>query len=170
MATPLFLDRWVGIEGVMSVASYPELGWKLWGDAWKEGYSHNKTSFYDMHLITSPYINTDTTKYHSISLPGILAFCFYPGSFSFLFACMFLLGAIAAVIEVSVYRLGGGNIILCALLAQVVAFRYASFGYVPGQSYLLFGAIFLNLFLIYYSNKLLLYWGKRSVGRAHPGP
>jgi hypothetical protein len=158
----LFLDRWVGMEGVMAVSSYPGQGWDLWNDAWKETYSNNRTSFYDTNLITSPYRHTDTTKYHYISLPGIVAFCFYPGSFTFLFGCMFMVGAIAAAIEISVFRLGGKNIVLCALLAQVVASRYSHFGYVPSQSYLLFGALYLNLLIIYFSDKSLLRWYKRK--------
>ncbi|MDO8685882.1 MAG: hypothetical protein Q7J78_04335, partial [Clostridiales bacterium] len=157
----LFLDRWVGIEGVMAVSSYPEQGWALWDEAWKETYS-KKMSFYDTNLITSPYRHKDLTKHHYISLPGIIAFCFYPGSFPFLFGCMFVLGAIAAAIEIAVFKLGGGNIILCALLAQVVAYRYASFGYLPSQSYLLFGALFLNLFIIYLSNRMLLHWYRKK--------
>jgi len=48
--------------------------------------------------------------------------------------------------------------ILCALIAQVVAFRYASFGYVPAQSYLLFGSIFLNVILLYLADKILISW------------
>ena len=102
------------------------------------------------------------TKHHYISLPGILAFCFYPGSFPFLFMCMFLLGALAAAIEISVFKLGGGNVILCALLAQVVASRFAHFGYAPSRSYLLFGSLYLNLFIIYFSNEFLLHWNKRK--------
>lgn len=160
----LFLDRWVGIEAVMAVSSYPKQGWDLWSEAWRESYA-NKMSFYDTHFITSPYIDTDMTKYHHISLPGILAFCFYPGSFPFLFLCMFLVGAIAAAIEVSVFKLGGGNIILCSLLAQVVAYRYAHFGYTPSQSYLLFGSIFLNLFIIYFANEFLSRWYKQKEAR-----
>lgn len=158
----LFLDRFVGMEGIMAVTSYPQQGWALWSEAWKETYS-TKMSFYDTNLITSQYRDTDMTKHHHISLPGIMAFCFYPGSLPFLFGCMFMLGAIAAAIEISVFRLGGGNIILCALLAQVVAYRYAHFGYLPSQSYLLFGALFLNLLIIFYSNKILLYWNKQKV-------
>lgn len=162
MAAPLFVDRWVGMEGVMAVSSYPNLGWNLWSDGWKEVYSENATSFYDMNLIQSPYVNTDKTKHHYISLPGIIAFCFYPGSFLFLFGCMFILGAIAALIEFSIFNLGGKNLILCSLLAQVIAFRFASFGYVPTQTYLLFGTLFLNLFLIYFADKFLLYWTNRG--------
>ena len=157
----LFLDRWVGIEGVMAVSSYPKQGWDLWSEAWKETPS-NKMSFYDTNFLMSQYVSMDTTKYRFISLPGILAFCFYTGSFPFLFMCMFVLGAIAAAIEISVFKLGGGNIILCALLAQVVASRFAHFGYTPSRSYLLFGSLYLNLFIIYFSNEFLLYWNKRK--------
>ena len=156
----LFLDRWVGIEGVLAVTSYPKKGWGLWNTAWKEKFDINKTSFYDNDIITSPYINTDKTRHHFISLPGILAFFFYPGSYVFLFVGMMFIGLIAAVIEFSVYKLGNKNLILCALLSQVVAYRYAHFGYVPGQSYLLFGTLFLNLFIIYFSDKIFIYWYK----------
>jgi hypothetical protein len=98
----LFLDRWVGIEGVMAVSSYPKQGWGLLSEAWKEPPSH-EMSFYDANFIASPYRDMDTTMHHYISLPGILAFCFYPGSYPFLFMCMLILGAIAAAIEISVF-------------------------------------------------------------------
>jgi len=158
----IFIDRWVGMESVLAVSSYPARGWDLWKAAWGESLTYNKLSFYDEHLITSQYRNTDLTKHHYISVPGIIAFCFYPGSFFFLFICTFMLGAIATIIEISVYKLGGKNIILCALLAQVVAYRYAHFGYAPGRSYLLFGALYLNLILIYLSNIILTHWYKRE--------
>jgi hypothetical protein len=153
----LMLDRWVGIEGVMAVSSHPGQGWNLWSEALREKPARNM-SFYDTNMISSPYSEMDTTKHYHISLPGIVAFFFYPGSFVFLFACMLVLGLLGAAIEFSVFRLGGRNLVLCALLAQVVASRYAHFGYVPAQSYLLFGALYLNLFLIYFSDKALSHW------------
>ncbi len=158
----LLLARWVGIEGVMAVSSYPELGWDLWKTAWNEKYSNYGTSFYDLQIISSQYLRADWSKHHFISLPGVLAFFYYPGSLIFLFFSMFLLAAVAAGIEISIYKLGESNIILCCLLAQVVAYRYVHFGYVPGRSYLLFGSIYLNLFLIYFSNKFLLYWQRKN--------
>ena len=155
MTTPLFIDRWVGIEGVLAVSNSNKVGWDLWRQAWSEVYSDHSTSFYDLNLVKSPYLNTDTTKYHYISLPGIVAFLFYPGSFLFLFGGMFLIGLIGAGIEFTAYKLGGRNLILCSLLGQVVAFRFTSFGYVPNQTYLLFGSLFLNLIIIYAADKLL---------------
>jgi hypothetical protein len=158
----LFIDRWVGMEGVMSVSSSPKTGWDLWREAWKEKYSENVMGFYDKNLITSFYKTTDFTKKHYISLPGILAFCFYPGSFLFLFGCMFLLGLFAALIELFVFKLSGNNLILCALMAEVVAYRFASFGYVPAQSYLLFGTIFLNIFIIYFADRFMGVWNDKK--------
>lgn len=150
------LDRWVGMEGVMAISSYPKRGWDLWKTAWQESYNEHETSFYDNNLIKSPYADIDKTKNHHISMPGIIAFFFYPGSLSFLFISMFAMGAMAAVIEAFVFRVGGKNMILCALIAQVIAYRFVSFGYVPKQSYLLFGSIFLNLIIIYLVDKVLV--------------
>jgi hypothetical protein len=139
----------------MAVSSYPDLGWDLWKRAWQERYSHSGTSMYDLTFIKSSYVGMDMSKYHFISLPGILAFFYYPGSYPFLFISMLLLGFVGAAIEIFVYRLGGGNMILCSLMAQVVAYRYAHFGYAPNQSYLLFGSIFLNILIIYLLGKSL---------------
>ena len=155
---PLLLDRWVGIEGVMAVSGNPKIGWDLWKEAWKERYSENTMSFYDSNLIDSPYKNTDFTKKHHISLPGIVAFGFYPGSLFFLFVWMLMVGLLAALIEISAFKLGGHNLILCALISEVVAYRFLSFGYVPAQSYLLFGTIFLNLIIIYLIDKFIDAW------------
>jgi hypothetical protein len=159
--TPLFIDRWVGIEGVMAVSSYPNLGWNLLNTALKESYNEKETSFYDNNFIRSPYLDTDKTKHHFISLPGIVAFFFYSGSFWFLLVCMFVLGGFAAFIEFLVYKLGGQNLILSALFSQVLAYRFASFGYVPAQSHLLLGALFLNLILIYFAEKFFGFFRNR---------
>ncbi len=160
--TTLMLDRLVGIEGAMAVSSYPKLGWDLWKKAWKEKYSNHGTSFYDLEIASSQYTKMDFSKHHFISLPGILAFLYYPGSFVFLFFSMLLVGILAAAIEITIYKISESNVILTSLLAQVIAYRYAHFGYVPGQSYLLFGTIFMNILLIYALNKLLLCWVRKQ--------
>lgn len=150
MTTPLFIDRWVGIEGVMAVSSSDRLGWILWREAWQEKFQEGQLSLYDRHFIDSPYTNPsiDKSRHHFISLPGVVAFFYYPGSLWFLFLGLFALGGGAALFEIFTYRLAGQNWVLCSLLAQVVAFRYASLGYVPSQSYLLFGTLLLNVLII----------------------
>lgn len=72
----------------------------------------------------------------------------------FLFFSMFELGGLATVIEFCTYKLSGMDVILCALFAQVAAFRFASFWYVPARSYLLLGSLFLNLLIIYFAENI----------------
>ena len=167
----LMLDRWVGIEGVIAVSSYPNLGWDLWKQAWNEKYSDYGTSFYDVEISKSvysiSYSKSDLSMHHVISLPGILAFLFYPGSFVFLFIAMFLAASIASGIEIVVYKFCGSSVILSALIAQVIAYRYVHFGYAPGHSYLLFGAIFINVSLFYLLNKCCILKYREIANKDH---
>jgi len=153
----LIMDRWVGMEGALAVSSYPELGWDLWEEAWGEQYANYGTSLYDRKIAMSQYLIMDMSNRHFISLPGVLAFFFYPGSYGFLFFAMVALGILGAAVEVAVYKWGGGNLILCSLMGFVVAYRYVHFGYVPAQSYLLAGALVLNVGLIYLLGRMLAY-------------
>ena len=58
---------------------------------------------------------------------------------------MFIICIIASLIEYLAFRMSYQNIIFSALIGQVIAFRYIHFGYLPGQSYLLFGAIIITI-------------------------
>ena len=97
-----------------------------------------------------------------VGIEGVLAFCFYLGSYTILFVCMFLFGISASLIEKLVFYLGGKNVILCSLFGQIVAYRFASFGYVPAQSYLLFGALILNVVIIYGTSKILDFYSTQK--------
>lgn len=70
----LFLDRWVGIEGVMSVVNKEGLGEELLQQALAERLDPAVTSFYDKNFINSYHSNTGEDGRHFISLPGYLAF------------------------------------------------------------------------------------------------
>jgi len=155
MTTPLFIERWVGIEGVVAVSSSNKLGWDLWSRAWKERIQYGVRSIYDNEFIDTPYTeNRSGEGLHFVSLPGAIAFLFYPGSLLFLFAATMSCGIVGATLEVGAYRYGGGNWIFCALVGEVVAYRFAHFGYVPAQSYLLFGAVAFNIALFFFAEKL----------------
>ena len=160
--TPLFLDRWVGIEGVMAATSSQDKGWGLWKKAWEEKFSNDKISFYDKNIILSPYRDTDFNLHHYVSLPGVIGFFLYPNSLLFLFFSMFLISLFASSIEYMTYKYCGNNLILCSLIAEVMAFRFVHFGYAPGQTYLLFFAIIGNLLLINILNKIATQWYKNK--------
>ncbi len=92
-----------------------------------QGYVYVLFSVLCNALLFLDFIKTDLSKHHFVSLPGIMAFCFYSRSYLSLFVCMFVAGGIASRIEITTNYLGGKNFILCALLTQVVAYRYAHF-------------------------------------------
>ena len=109
----LVIDRWVGIEGAMAVTSYPQLGWTLFKSAWQEKYYNHGTSMYDSTMLKDTmYVGGHMTRHHFVSLPGILAFFYYPGSKLFLFVAMFVAGLLAGAIELAAYKFGG-EIITC---------------------------------------------------------
>jgi len=145
----LFIDRWVGIEGVMSVVGYPYKDFQLFNKAWLEKYSDVGTTFYDKEIAKSAWSKIEITKNHFISLPGLLAFFYYPGSLLFLFFSMLGFGFLGAGFEWFFYKFSGGSILISSLLSQVVAYRFAHFGYVPRQSYLLFGTLIVNVLLFF---------------------
>ena len=152
----LFIDRWVGIEGVLAISSNPHLGWGLFKQAVAEKYNDSGTSFYDNNIaVNSPYVNRDLQDNHFISLPGVIAFFFYSGSFILVFVAIFVFGVLAAFLEWVTFYFSGGNLIFCSLIGQVIAYRYIHFGYVPRQSYLLFGTILINIFLFYFVDLIL---------------
>lgn len=152
----MFTDRWVGIEGILAVTSYPNLGWELFKKALNEKYDEHAISFYDKNLLKdTPYINTDRHKHHFMSLPGYIAFLFYPGSYAFLFISIFSVSMFSVLLEFIAYKSSGENMIFAALISQTVAYRLTNFGYVPSQSYLLFGSILLTCTLLYLSRMLL---------------
>lgn len=147
----LFIDRWVGVEGVMSVSSYPNLGWDLWKRAWQERPFETGTSFYDKEIgksyYSTNYSESEITKYHLVTLPGIVAFLYYPGSFIFLFLGMLVLTSVALICEIVVQKLAG-NPILTALFAESMAYRLMHFGYLPQQAHMYFVAFGLNIILV----------------------
>jgi hypothetical protein len=96
----------------------------------------------------------------------MIAFFYYPGSLVFLFAGLTVCAWLAAAFEIATYRYAGRNLVLCSLLAQVVAYRFAHFGYVPAQSHLLFGSLILNVVILYLADRVLRRWLAAPPGSA----
>lgn len=163
MSTPLFLDRWVGIEGVLAVSSSPKLGMDIWHAAWNEKYEEGTLTLYDREFIESPYkpMVVERQRHHYISLPGAIAFFYYPGSMWIMIASVLAFVSIGAAIEIAAFLAGDRNLLFCAVIGQVIAFRFASFGYVPAQSYLLLGALVGNILLVYGGIRLIRLISKR---------
>ena len=159
----LAINRWVGIDSTLAVSQNKDiLNFHLLFEAINERADFNAPTFYEKtffledegeykkELKEQLYVNVKGN-----TLTGIIAFLFYSGSFVFLFFGMLFLSAFASIIEFICYYVSGKNLIFCSLIGQIIAFRFIHFGYLPKQSYLLFGSIFLTIFFVFIFNKYL---------------
>ncbi|WP_127717851.1 hypothetical protein [Halobacteriovorax sp. HLS] len=145
----LFLDRWVGAEAAMATTSHPDLGWDLFKEALSDSYERGKLGFYDRVMINSQYRHANLMKNNFISIPGAVSFFYYPGSKLFLFFAMFCIGGIGFLFEWIAFRASYGSLFMSSLVGQIVAYRFSHFGYVPKQSYLLFGTLLANMLIVF---------------------
>jgi hypothetical protein len=148
----LIINRWVGIDGVMAVVSKKDkLGKSLLFSSFQERAKPNSPTFYELTFGLEG-IDASNQQYANVkgnTLPGIIAFIFYSGSYYLLFFLIFLLCIISSCIEYISFKFSSKNLIFSALIGQVIAFRLIHFGYLPHQSYLLFGTIILTIIMVY---------------------
>ena len=83
------------------------------------------------------------------TLPGLMAFLFFSGSYVFLFFSIILFSFFATLLEYLIYKSTNKNLIASGLIGMVIAYRFAHFGYLPSRSYLLFGSIICLVILFF---------------------
>ena len=157
----LIINRWVGIDGVMSVSSKKDiLSVPFLFSSFKERASKNTPTFYELTfgLEENEISNELYENVKGNTLPGIIAFSYYSGSYFILFFIIFLITIISSYIEFFSFKLSSNNLIFSSLIGQVIAFRFIHFGYLPHQSYLLFSTIIINIIFIY----ILTLYSKKS--------
>ena len=155
---PMLIDRWVGIDGVIAVCSSSKLGWNLFLLSLKEKNTKG-LSFYDSNFINSPYADTDFKKKQFVTLPGFIAYFFYPGSFLFLFFAILFLSLIGFFIELYSLYLTSFNYIIASFVSNLFVYRFINFGFMPLNTIqyifiILMTLLFYYFFLNYLSNKL----------------
>ncbi len=148
----LIANRWVGIDALMAVVGKTnKLGFSLLSNAFKEKASKENPTFYEINFdLTENQISKDIYKnVKGNTLPGIIAFIYYCGSYYFLFISIIVISIFSSILEFLAFKLSSKNLIFSALIGQVIAFRFTHFGYLPNQTYLLFGSIFITIIFLY---------------------
>jgi len=149
----LLINRWVGIDGVMSVVSKKELlNIPFLLSAFEERAKPDAPTFYELTFELESMNSSSANLYKNVkgnTLPGIIAFSYYSGSYIILFLIIFFISILASYIELTAFKFSSKNMIFSALIGQVIAFRFIHFGYLPHQSYLLFGTIILTIIIIF---------------------
>jgi hypothetical protein len=151
----LLVDRWVGLEGVLSAVSYTGNRQQAFQKIVSEKISDGQTSYYDNEIARSQYgLNIETgTANKFISLPGLIGWLLLLDNPFILIAGLISIVLLAFSFELANYFLTQ-NIFLCSLLAQTLAYRFCNFGYLPLDSYKLIGGLILSVVLVAVLNKV----------------
>ena len=148
----LSVNRWVGIDGVMTVVARGEiLNFDLLIKSFLDKYERHSFAFYERTF------NVNEVKSINISdnvkgntLPGIIAFLYYSGSLIFLLISIVVVCLFASIVEFISFTISKNNMFFSSLISMVIAYRFIHFGYLPNQSYLLFGSLIIVIFLVYF--------------------
>lgn len=152
----LAVDRWVGLEGVMAVSSWPNLGKDLFFKAWSEN-AKNKDPLYTTVCNATSYLkrnHDNKEKFSFASLPGIVAMLFYSGSQWLVFAAVFLLSFFMFLSEKFLTKLFGNPFVnsFYGMYSAVLISMCAS-GYLLAVQFLEIWLGFLILWFFIQRNK-----------------
>ena len=148
----LAFNRWVGLDAWFAVIGHSNLNKSLFFDSLKEKFNKEKYSYYQNIFLNKKNENYKVNFHidnYGIIVPGFFAYSFYSGSRLFFLTLVAFFYLVGVFIEYLSFKLSFGNIIFSSLISQVYVYRLIHFGYLPYQSYLLIGAILLNILLYF---------------------
>ena len=133
-----------------------KLSFDLFKQSLKEKYDANSRSFYErtFNIYTEDHYSAITIRKGN-TLPGLTAFLFLSGSYTFLFLMMMFFSLIAFILEYLMFKSSANNFFASSLISMVVAYRFAHFGYLPARSYLLFGSI-LGIIILFFGIRFII--------------
>ncbi|PKM92534.1 MAG: hypothetical protein CVU80_02845 [Elusimicrobia bacterium HGW-Elusimicrobia-4] len=146
-AARFIIDRWIGVEGVMAVYSYPKKNDELFLSVLTERPKIGGVTFYQK-VCKSHYQGMDMNKYTFASLPGAAAFFYYTGSLGYVFLGLLVL-TLAALFSESLVLSMTGNMLLCSIYGMYVANLIAQIGVAPRQLLVHLFMVFCGLIFIW---------------------
>ena len=150
----LFLFRWIGIEGVMAVSSYPGTGPVL---LWSAIIESPKTGVDSLYQKVSKSYYARYGKFTFLTLPGVSAVLLYSGSLTVVLAGMALVTALVLITEMVAQRLTQNPFLLgVAGVAMANVLCQLDFPYL--------GAVFFAQLWVAIAFVWALQWRARLVG------
>ena len=123
----LAVDRWVGVEGVMAVVTYPKKSISL---LYNSLTRKPKVGELDVFEEISNSIYHPSFKYSFASIPGSMAFFYYSGSLIFVFLGMAFFSTLVLLVDLTVFRVFK-NHFLSAQIGFYFANALVQFGISP---------------------------------------
>ena len=150
----------------MAVVSYPDKGTGLFVDALTRKAEIGNIDIYQ-YISNAHYKDMNNMKFSFATIPGVMAFLFYTGSFLFVFIGMFIISSLMVAIEYIVY-----NWLKCSLIAAIIGIYLANvvarFGLMPinllKSLFFLFSFLTLIKFIKsnYFENIYLRYFNENN--------
>lgn len=169
----LITKRWVGMESMILVTKNDQRNFDTLINSFNDRFSKLKKPFYeknfierdtelnnssDMMVNQSDFLHNSSGQFiYGVITPGFISFLHYANNNYFLFFSVFLIIIIFLYIEKFISFMTGNNLILVSFLSHILVYRLIHFGYLPHQTYLLFGTILINLLLFYFFKKTYLF-------------
>ncbi len=100
----LAIDRWIGLEGVMTVSAYPSKSLGLLSEIAKTRRTPNRVDFYT-RISGSSFTDEHAARFQYATNPGAVALLYLSGSKWIVFLGMLAIGLAAIAMEVLVARL-----------------------------------------------------------------
>ncbi len=95
----LVIERWVGLEGLMSTVTYPERSLDLLARAAFQRRSYGTVDVYTRDISKSGFTERDAQRYHFASPSGPIAFLYFSGSTWLVFIGMALVAVMITAVE-----------------------------------------------------------------------
>jgi hypothetical protein len=143
----LSVDRWIGLEGLMAVQSYPGKNMDLLSHALTEKPEAGKSDIYQT-ISKSIYLQSDGKKFRFATLPGAAAFLYYSNSLFIVMLGMTIFSMVILLAEITISTLTA-NPILCSLYGVVLASTVAQFGVAPRMSLSYSLMLAIGIFLVW---------------------
>jgi hypothetical protein len=134
-------SRLVGIEGVLAIQSVDNKSFKLL----KQSFDKNKHEYFFDELKNDKRDNGD---FKSITVPGLIAFLYYSGSYIFIFISCGLLLFLFCASEFFLLKLLKNSTIVISFISYLVTYRLLHFGHKPIESYKFILGIILSIIIV----------------------
>ena len=152
----LSVNRWVGIDGLLSVSQSKDLSYDFFVSSLDEKKEIRNKSFYINNFFKNfKYSEKENDTLNIVITPGLIAFLYYSGSIFFVCISIFTLILFCSLIEKLFLYFSGKNIILSNLIGYTLAMRLIHFGYVPYNTINFLLSFIITLIGVYFLTKLI---------------
>jgi hypothetical protein len=152
----LSINRWVGIDALLSVSQSKNLSFKFFLSSLDENENIKAKSFYIENFFSRfDYSKFEKKNLNIVITPGIVAFLYYTGSALFVFFSIIVLVLLCSAIEILFYYFSSGNIILANIIGYALSVRFIHFGYVPLNTINFLLSFFVTFFFIFFLTKII---------------